>query len=122
MVFMSERWIRGWLATDPAKMQWSLIDAEKRSEQSQTFEIPPRHVREGIRRGDLVKLVFEPHGGQPERMWVSVVDVLHNAKGISFLGKLRNQAVARNLPSWGTCIEFSPKNIIDVRSRMAGHP
>lgn len=67
-------------------------------EHPKTFEIPSEKARQGIKKGDVVKLVFEvavPHSNEfgglsGERMWVGV----ERRKGAYFIGKLLSSLIS----------------------------
>jgi TIR domain len=60
----------------------------------QTFEIPPEDIRHSVRKGDVVKLMFEYDDSDlaGERMWVKVT----GANGPYLVGTLNNQPIATN--------------------------
>lgn len=121
MLKTCERWIRGWLAAEPTHRlirNWSLLDAEERSREWRTFQIPSRKSRESLVTGEMVKLVFVPVVGPPERMWVLVKEVNGDAHGVWYRGVLRNQPVVPGLPTHGSRIAFGPEHVIGIGRRL----
>lgn len=96
--------------------EFRLGNGELRSRQDpRTFFIPTRAEREGVKPGDLVKLLFEivdPTGDMPsaERMWVRVSE----AKGGRYVGELDNEPRALQSIGPGSRIEFAPEHIISL--------
>src|SRR4029450_2470717 len=74
---------------------WELRSAEESHRLNpDTFSIPPREAREGLRRGQAARLIFDietDDGGRMvvggERMWVIVAD----KQGDTYIGILDNQ-------------------------------
>ena len=88
-----------------------------------TFELPPREAREGLRRGQAARLMFwieerQPDGSsvpQGERMWVIVAERI----GDTYIGILDNQPLSVDRESdaylrFGTEIPFRAEHVIDI--------
>ena len=87
-----------------------------------TFWIPDRASREGLRPGDLAKLIFcisVDDAEEPvavERMWV----IVRQRVGDWYLGILDNEpgAIAENDEFWvGTEVPFSAHHVINIEER-----
>lgn len=101
----------------------TIVDGEERAVQHpKTFRIPTKERREGVRRGQLAKVLFETSvpckegrfkGATGERMWVRIASVkIENGK-VSFAGHLTN--VPAFLPmKRGDGIAFEPRHVIDI--------
>lgn len=90
-----------------------LADVEARSAAGLgTFEVLPRTVREGLRVGDLAKVVVVAVGDQScaERIWVQVTA----APGPSspYRGRIVSFPVTQNLFS-GDVLDFGPEHVAD---------
>jgi len=103
---------------------WELLSAEEcHARNPDTFSIPERQDREGLSRGQAVKLIFEIEGedddGKPdiigERMWVLV----RERHGKAYLGILLNDPAsfepAEDLYLCkGAEIPFGPEHVIAI--------
>jgi len=97
-----------------------LDDGETRHREApDTFWIPELEVREGLRIGDLAKLIFRisvDNAEEPvavERMWVLVRECIPGG----YLGILDNDpdAIEENEEFWsGIELPFAPRHVIDV--------
>lgn len=102
---------------------WCLEDGEAYHQAApDTFSIPPRSVREGLRIGDLAKLIFRIRIDNPdepeaiERMWV----VIRERTPTGYLGMLDNDPVSieENDELWsGTELPFAAHHVIEVEIR-----
>jgi hypothetical protein len=79
-----------------------------------TFWIPSQEMKDSVRPGDCVKLIFSDGEGGGERMWVKVSSIVMTRRGIEFLkGTLAN--IPYHLPlEVGDPIEFGPEYIIAI--------
>lgn len=99
-----------------------LLDAEAaRRAAPRSFSIPRRAVRDSLKPGDLVKLLFvvgpPVQGVEVERMWV---EVLEGADG-GYVGRLDNKpGSARNLKA-GDRVSFRPEHVA-ARDAPEGDP
>lgn len=99
---------------------WELVSGEARhAANPDTFHLPPREAREGLRKGQAAKLLFyiASHGpdGRPaggvERMWVIVT----GRAGGYFIGVLENEpAEATTTLRPGAEVLFGPEHVIDI--------
>ncbi len=94
---------------------WKLESGEARHEaHPKTFQIPPRHVRKGLRLGDAAQLLFVFATGDVERMWVVVI----GGGGESYSGALANTPAfveQADGPIWkGDRVVFGPEHVIDA--------
>lgn len=94
---------------------WTLLDGVKQNaEFPDTFEIPDKADREGLKVGDLCKVAFIPDepGFVPtaERMWVEVTHVFTGR----YIGTLRNAPIVIDA-KFGNPVEFAPDNVICVQ-------
>ena len=95
---------------------WVLEDGEERHRATPgTFPIPPLELREGLQRGDYVKLIFriavEEDEDAYERMWVIVTSRIENG----YLGILNNEPslIAENADFWlGSELPFNARHVI----------
>lgn len=95
---------------------WTLENGEDYHRAApETFPIPPLWVREGLQRGDYVKLIFriarEEDDDAYERMWVIVT----RRTETGYVGILNNEPslIAENPDFWlGSELPFRPKHII----------
>ena len=96
------------------KRGFVLVSAVRRNKESpDTFEIPPRKIRESRDVGDNVQLLFNPKDeadGLGERMWVCVTAV--GSK--NYEGTLRNSPAAglKGILHWGDLVKFNASHII----------
>ena len=96
----------------PRRIRPVLLDAEAaHRENARTFSIPRRAVREALRPGDRVKLIFkvdQPKGGvETERMWVEVVEVASD----HYVGRLADDPLALTSLKLGDRIRFQPEHV-----------
>src|SRR4029450_12692043 len=102
---------------------WELRSAEESHRLNpDTFSIPPREAREGLRRGQAARLIFDietDDGGRMvvggERMWVIVAD----KQGDTYIGILDNQPATvepgeRVYLCFGAEIPFRAGHVIDI--------
>jgi hypothetical protein len=85
-----------------------------------TFEIPPKAAREGLRPNQIVKLMFNITAdgeSQIERMWV----VVEGKEGDGYVGVFDNQPLATEKLRPGMRIRFQPKHVINIHPQRAGH-
>lgn len=96
-----------------------IINIERRNQKHPTtFEIHPREVRESVKTGDIVKLIFETHtllyaNGEwicGERMWVTIRECI---SGEYYIGTLNSYPDALPL-KFGDWIRFGPEHILDI--------
>jgi hypothetical protein len=99
---------------------WHLVSGvAMNQEHPKTFEIPPERVRQNVKIGDYVKLIFEiavPQseqfgGSSGERMWVKVT----GKQGGYYLGTLANQPLSfdqTDALKFGDRIVFLPEHVI----------
>lgn len=93
----------------------ALVDAEARNRaHPDTFEIPPKKVREEIALGDYAKLIFDDR----ERMWVQVTKRFTIDEKVVYHGTLNNDPVSIPDLADGDEVVFEPKHVICV---MEGH-
>ena len=102
---------------------WELESAEARHAASpETFWIPDRQVRDSLKAGQLVQLLFQISGTgddgereiNVERMWVEVEGRI----GDLYVGCLRNQPATIDAGQgldFKMKLAFRPEHIIDVR-------
>src|SRR3984957_19215860 len=92
---------------------YSLDSGVARNEQHpRTFEIPPEDIRHSVKKGDIVKLMFEYSDSDlpGERMWVRVT----GGNGPYLVGTLSNQPLAKlKRLKLHSKIAFLPEHIID---------
>jgi hypothetical protein len=101
---------------------WRLISGvAMNQEHPTTFQLPSEKARLNVKKGDLVKLIFEiavPHsdefgGLSAERMWVKVKE----RKGPYFTGNLANQPLSydeADTLKLHDQVAFLPEHIIDI--------
>jgi len=103
---------------------WQLESGVARNEMNPSFEIPPEHERRSVRKGDLVKLLFEievlPDPDDKlssnqifERMWVKTT----GTEGPYYKGVLDNVPIASeesDVLKYGSEVTFLPEHIIDI--------
>lgn len=84
----------------------------------ETFEIAERSMREGHKKGDLVKLIWEEkgRGAGGERMWVKVTDVSRNGS-VRYKGELNNAPVVVSDLELGDTVKFGPQHVASAASR-----
>lgn len=78
-----------------------------------TFQIPPRRVRESLKVGNIVKLIFlsDIEGFEfAERMWVEVT----NVESKHYVGKLASEPVITDGIDFGSRVEFHADHVIDL--------
>jgi len=98
---------------------FTLMDGEaQHAAHPDTFYMPPIEEREGLKRGDLAKCIFEVPGYVGERMWVTVEATL--GKGI-YLGSLNNEAGAFELDDYEFLVKPYPIHCGDVVYFEAKH-
>jgi hypothetical protein len=100
-----------WAATGRIIHRWRLgSGVERNREYPDTFPIPSNEMKELIRPGMSVKLMFEMRNGWCERMWVEVTSVKRNR----LVGLLCNcpGGIPRREP--GAKVKFRPEHIIDI--------
>jgi len=100
----------------------NLVDASAvHREHPRTFSVPRQVVRESLRSGDVVKLLFAvvpPVGGvEVERMWVRV----DKKEGGRYSGRLANNPAYRRDLKAGHQIEFGPEHVA-AREAEPGDP
>jgi hypothetical protein len=89
---------------------WSLDNAEElNAEHPRSFFIPPRDLRDGLKPGDTVKLIFrlERDDGEVavERMWVDVVETG------PYVGRLVNHPQLEGVIGHGEDVTFGPEHV-----------
>jgi hypothetical protein len=104
---------------------WCMEDAEAyHAKAPETFWIPERQRREGLKAGDFAKLIFRisvdnaHENVAVERMWVLVRE--RTADG--YLGVLDNEpdAIAENDDFWlGSELPFFARHVTDIKERDA---
>lgn len=98
----------------PPEALWNLEDAEARSKIHTSFKIPSREIRDSLKVGYFVKLIFTavtPPAG--ERMWVEIT----KKTKVGYIGLLRNGPVTpplRDVLFMGAEIGFGPEHICGV--------
>lgn len=96
------------------EVTFTLEDGEKLNrEYPDTFEIPERNLRNGLQKGDLVKLMFsltDSTNSQTERMWVIVSG--GDARG--YIGVLDNDPYCTDEIKSGLEVKFRPENVISI--------
>lgn len=83
-----------------------------------TFWIPSDEDKAKLKKGDMVKLIFEirtvnqkgEEDINPERMWV----IIKTRDGDWFTGKLDNQPAATDKIKLGRLITFKAEHIVDI--------
>lgn len=99
---------------------WGLLDAESQHEAfPDTFPIPSRSEREGLRTGDMVKLVFvlDPppvEGPNAERMWIEVRSAQPDG---SYDGWLTNQPVVISALEPSALVAFEARHVAGIALR-----
>jgi hypothetical protein len=86
---------------------------ERNREAPETFPIPGQAEREGLRPGQIVKLMFRfdgPGEETVERMWVIVKE--HTPTG--YLGELDNQPYTTDAIQPGAPVRFGPEHVIAI--------
>ena len=102
-------------------MNYKLDDVEERNKRTPEFEIPTRDLRETLRPGDIVQLVFLPtthdheRGEMPsgERMWVEIAARWEYARGPTYVGPLLNEPTYLSVRQ-GASISFGSENICSI--------
>jgi hypothetical protein len=87
--------------------------AELHREYPETFQIPPQSVRENLRVGDLVKLIFRiEFDGEAhvERMWVQITEV----RAEYYVGALDNDPYCTEEIRSGMRVEFHADHVIQI--------
>lgn len=99
------------------EVTYSLDDAEELHRQfPDTYEIPDKKIRENLKAGDIVKLVFIITDGVnslTERMWVIVNEL--NSEGYS--GTLNNAPFCTDKIKAGQTVKFSARHVISIYSK-----
>ncbi len=99
---------------------WGLLDAESQNEAfPDTFPIPSLDEREGLRTGDMVKLVFvlDPppaSGPNAERMWVEVRTAHPDG---SYDGWLTNEPVVITSLTASVLVAFDARHVAGIALR-----
>lgn len=108
---------------------WELRNGEESArEHPDTFEMPPRELRENLRRLDLVQLIFDIEGENEagdvevagERMWVLVAERV----GAKYIGVLSSKPALLD-PSEGFYLRrgcevyFGPEHVVRVEAAEA---
>lgn len=102
---------------------YGLADAVERNRRfPDTFEVPTRAERRGLRVGDHARLIFlwrQPSGGSTgvggERMWVHVTGVSDLAGEVNYVGVLHNEPVDGNAPiQHGATVAFMAEHVCDI--------
>lgn len=81
-----------------------------------SFWIPEKHIRESLKVGDFVKLIFsmeETIGSEEvsvERMWVEITSVYPDY----YVGKLDNDPSGSDCVMCGQHVTFQPCHVIDI--------
>lgn len=90
-----------------------LADVEQRARSyPDSFEIPGRDDREGLRLDDCAKLVFADR----ERMWVQIVAVqFRPGKPPLYTGKLVNEPVTLRGLRYGDRLKFEPRHVCAIQ-------
>ncbi len=93
---------------------YELVNVVERAAKHPSFEIPTRHHREGLHKGDLAKLIFRRPAiaGDEfvgERMWVCVTHRTHYGR---YVGELANHPTTVALKH-GARIFFGPEHVCD---------
>ena len=89
---------------------------EIHNEYPETFEIPPREIRDNLKVGYLVKLIFrmEQRTNQEEisveRMWVEITE----KKGSYYSGVLDNDPSTDVFVECGITVNFKAEHIIQI--------
>ena len=86
------------------------------AEHPNTFWIPSRRDREGMKEGDFAKLIFHGDDGQAERMWVKINQV--QSDPIRYQGILHNNAVSSLLPKFGEAVQFGPEHVAAIKKGL----
>jgi hypothetical protein len=104
---------------------WTLDDGEEiQREAPATFSMPPRDLRESLRAGDIVKLIFRielrdrgtgEEYVEVERMWVSVTD----RTGAGYRGELDNDPYCTTDLRSGERVLFEPRHVIQIYDETA---
>lgn len=90
-------------------MSYELVDAEERSRQYYTFEIPDEAERKSLAPGTFAKVIFDDQ----ERMWLQVEG--KDEKG-RYVGVLKNQPALTEGLKWGDRVTFEPRHVCDLMS------
>jgi hypothetical protein len=92
---------------------WTLADGVERHRLApDTFRIPSESDRAAVQAGDLVKLIFEPTNGIPERMWVTVT-----TGGDQLVGTLNSDPAELHGLRAGDDVPFERHHIIAIGRR-----
>ena len=100
----------------PTPVDYHLENGEEiHAQYPDTFGLPARSVRENLKVGDIVKMIFvlnDPDPGVPgaERMWVTV----SARQGANYVGELNNEPALVRGAKVGDFIEFGPEHVIDI--------
>ncbi len=109
---------------------WQLRDGEQSAQQHpDTFDMPPRQLRDDLRRLDLVQLIFDIEGEDEdgavevlgERMWVLVAERV----GRNYIGVLASKPALVDPSSnfylrRGCEVLFAPEHAVRVEKAEAG--
>ncbi len=81
---------------------------------SKTYDLPSRKQLLNLKRGDLVKVVFQVGNEGPEHLWLQLSDTnsIDKWTGVTDNDPLGKQT-AQELPA-GTIVSFHPLDIINV--------
>lgn len=100
--------------------EWGLLDAEAQNDAfPDTFPIPTSAERNGLRTGDMVKLVFvlDPppsSGPNAERMWVEVRSALADG---TYDGWLTNQPMVISTLEPSSLVAFESRHVAGIALR-----
>jgi uncharacterized protein YegJ (DUF2314 family) len=101
-------------------VSFTLEDGEERHRQDpDTFQIPPKEMREKLRPNQIVKLMFNISADgdtQVERMWVIVKS--KDDKG--YIGELNNQPATTDKMRPGLKVRFQPRHVISIYPKKVG--
>ena len=98
------------------EVTFTLDDGEELHKQfPDTFEIPEKDLRQNLKKGNIVKLVFlikDKTNSQTERMWVIVDEVKENG----YSGTLNNDPYCTDKIKSGLKVNFEAKHVISIYS------
>ena len=96
------------------EVSFTLDDGEELHRQfPDTFEIPEKSLRQNLKKGNIVKLVFlikDETNSQTERMWVIVDEVKKNG----YSGTLNNDPYCTDKIKSGLKVNFEAKHVISI--------
>ncbi len=102
------------ISTLSGNVTYILDDAEEVNKQyPDTFWIPSRNIRENLKEGQLIKLLFRFSNGsedQVERMWVSITKKFDHG----YEGLLDNDPYCTKKITAGWKVNFQAKHVIEV--------